>query len=256
MNQMAAVDSIQAGLTPAFLLLGCIVLFSYTTQAITGFGSTVIALALSAHIYSIPQLLPVLVGLNLPLCLYFVIKHRQSIESTLVFKEILPWMSAGVTVGLVLLASIPVPALKPMLGILIVIFAVREGIRLMRRTGSMPAMSNAQFRFWTFASGITHGIYASGGPLLVYAVSRKNLGASVFRSTMMTIWLFFNFFLIGFYAYEGRWSSKLVEAIFLLLPLIPIGIYLGEVLHHRISVRAFWFVVQSVLLVSGVSFLV
>ena len=247
--------ALHAGFEPAFLVLGAIVFFSYTTQAITGFGSTVVALALGAQIFSIPELLPVLVALNIPLCLYFVLRHRDKIAQSLLFREILPWMSIGVCAGALLLVSLPVPALKPGLGALIVLFSLREGVRLVRKRET-SVMSAPVFRFWTGAAGITHGLYASGGPLLVYAVSRKNLDTSVFRATMMSVWLFFNVFLLALYFYDGKWTHESERAVLFLLPLIPAGIYAGELLHHRIPVRGFWILVQLVLFLSGVSFLI
>jgi hypothetical protein len=40
--------------------LSIIVLISYTTQAMSGFGSTILALTLGVHLYPINVLLPVL----------------------------------------------------------------------------------------------------------------------------------------------------------------------------------------------------
>ena len=44
--------------------LAFIVLISYTTQAMSGFGSTILALTLGVHLYSIKVLLPVLVSVK------------------------------------------------------------------------------------------------------------------------------------------------------------------------------------------------
>ncbi len=249
-------NPIEAGLDPPFLLLGAIILFSYTTQAITGFGSTVIALTLGAHLYSIPDLLPILVALNLPLCLYFVLRHGKKIDLPLLGKEILPWMTLGLVGGVLLLYVLPLPVLRPVFGVLIVIFAVREGIRLLRHGHKTSPMHPPVFRFWTVGAGVMHGLYASGGPLLVYALSRKNLETTYFRSTLMAVWLAFNVVLIGTYFYQDRWTIEGLRAVLFLLPVIPAGIGLGEFLHHRIPVRAFWILVQTVLLVSGASFLI
>ena len=239
------------------ILLGLIVLFSYTAQAITGFGSTVVALTLGVHLFTLGELLPVLVALNLPLCSYFVIRHGSSIDRGLLFRQILPWMTAGVCAGLVIFHFIPGPYAKYLFGILIVIFALRESARLLFTRDSAPApMSDPVFRITVFFAGITHGMYASGGPLLVYAVSKKELTSAVFRSTLMAVWLVFNVVLIGVYFFRGNWTEKTTFTVLALLPLIPAGIWVGEILHHRISVRGFWMLVQAVLLVSGISFLI
>lgn len=248
-------QTLQAGFETPFLVLALIILFSYTTQAITGFGSTVIALALGAQLYPVEQLLPVLVALNLPLCLYFVMRHRVRIDRPLLTKEILPWMSLGVAAGACLLLWLPAGSLKPGLGLLIVLFSLREILRLVLNSDH-TAMTAPVFRFWAAAAGVTHGLYASGGPLLVYAVSKRRLDPGVFRATMMAVWLFFNVFLLVFYGVNGRWTEAAAFSVLVLLPLIPAGIYAGELLHHKIPVRGFWLIVQAVLLLSGVSFLI
>jgi len=53
-----------------FFWLALIVFFSYTTQAMSGFGSTILALTLGIHLYPIEVLLPVLVPLDMMVNLY------------------------------------------------------------------------------------------------------------------------------------------------------------------------------------------
>ena len=50
--------------------LALIVLISYSIQAMSGFGSTILALTLGVHLYPIEVLLPVLVPLDLLVNLY------------------------------------------------------------------------------------------------------------------------------------------------------------------------------------------
>ena len=52
--------------------LGGFILLAYTLEAITGFGSIVIALSLGALLLPIEQLLPVLVPLNICMTGYLV----------------------------------------------------------------------------------------------------------------------------------------------------------------------------------------
>ena len=53
-----------------WVLLGLFVLLAYTTEAMTGFGSIVIALSLGALVLPLDTLMPVLVPLNLLLSGY------------------------------------------------------------------------------------------------------------------------------------------------------------------------------------------
>src|SRR5690606_890364 len=54
-----------ATLMECIWLLALFILFAYTVEAVTGFGSIVIALSLGALLMPVPQLLPILVPLNI-----------------------------------------------------------------------------------------------------------------------------------------------------------------------------------------------
>ena len=63
--------------------LGGFILLAYTLEAITGFGSIVIALSLGALLLPIEQLLPVLVPLNICMTGYLVSRHWRLIDRRL-----------------------------------------------------------------------------------------------------------------------------------------------------------------------------
>ena len=108
-------------------------------------------------------------------------------------------------------------------------------------------------KFGLPTAGIVHGIYASGGPLLIYAVSRLNLTKSVFRSTLGAVWFILSVILTASYVMTGKMSAHSLKLILLLLPVILIGILLGEWLHHRINEYRFKIFVFAVLLFAGLS---
>ena len=60
--------------------LGAFILLAYTLEAVTGFGSIVIALSLGALLLPIEQLLPVLVPLNIGMTGSLVWRHRAQID--------------------------------------------------------------------------------------------------------------------------------------------------------------------------------
>jgi uncharacterized membrane protein YfcA len=66
--------------------LGLIVLVSYTTQAMTGFGSTIIALTLGVHLYPIEVLLPVLVPLDMLVNFYIATRYHRHVNHPLLFR--------------------------------------------------------------------------------------------------------------------------------------------------------------------------
>ncbi len=105
---------------PRFWGLAPIILLSFTTEAMTGFGSIVIAVTIGANFFPIKELLPVLVPLNILLSGYIVWRHHRHIDRGLLFHRILPWCGIGVLIGLSL-------------------FRYAEGIRLKRAFGLLVA---------------------------------------------------------------------------------------------------------------------
>ncbi|MBI3394440.1 MAG: sulfite exporter TauE/SafE family protein [Spirochaetia bacterium] len=255
-GKSAPVPDITTSYSLFFFLFGSVVLFAFATQAITGFGGTVIAVTLGAHMFSLDSIIPVMVALNVPLCIYFIWIGRAQVDWRLVFRGILLWMTPGILVGALVMRYLPSQGARPLFGAIILLFAVRELWRLYSGAVSAPGMPAWLFHAVVFTSGITHGMYASGGPLLVYAASRSNLTKGAFRSTLMMVWLVTNGILIGMFAYQGRWTENTGWTSLALFPVVPLGIVIGEWLHHRISIRGFWILVQSVLLIAGAAFFV
>ncbi len=242
-------------LTWPLLWLAVIVFGAYTTQAMTGFGSIIIALALGAHLYPLQQLLPVLVALNVPLCLYLVIRHRRHLQGRLLVTEILPWMGLGLGLGVLLAGVIRGQWLEQLFGLLVVVLASRELWRL-RAPRARPAGGLTGMRLSLGGAGIVHGLYASGGPLLVHALGRRQLPPAAMRCTLMTVWLIFNSTLLVIYVWRGQWTQEVLAQTLWLLPLIPPGVVLGEWLHARVSVRGFYILLQVLLVISGLALMV
>jgi len=233
--------------------LSIIVLMSYTTQAMSGFGSTILALTLGVHLYPIEVLLPVLVPLDMLITLYLVTRHYRQISRPHLFRSILPAMGFGVLVGIIAFQFIEGNLLKKLFGLLVILLSVRELYRLLRHRHDQISLSNLAAKTCILAAGIAHGIYASGGPLLVYAVSRLNLSKSVFRSTLAAVWFIFSVILSASYLMTGKFTAHSLRYILILLPMILIGILLGEWLHHRIDENRFKLFVFAVLFFAGLS---
>src|SRR5688572_30656932 len=75
-----------------FIILSLIILLANTTEAISGFGSTIISVTLGSNFYPINELLPVLVPLNVLLSFYIVFRYHDLIDYQVLFKKILPFM--------------------------------------------------------------------------------------------------------------------------------------------------------------------
>ena len=236
--------------------LALIVLISYSTQAMSGFGSTILALTLGVHLYPMDVLLPVLVPLDLLVNLYIVTRHHQHMDLPLLYRTIIPAMGIGLLVGLAAFHFIQGTVLEKIFGFLVIMLSGRELYRLFRGQQDQNVLSYMVSAAYITAAGFIHGIYASGGPLLIYAVSKLNLPKAVFRSTLGAVWLFFSIILTGFYLFSSKLTEDSMKLILILLPLIVIGILLGEWLHHHIDDYRFKIFVFAVLLFAGLSIII
>lgn len=237
-------------MTEAWVWLGAFVLLSYTIEAVTGFGSIVIALSLGASLLPIADMLPILVPLNIASSTYLSLRYREHIHWPTLLRLILPLMAAGTLAGHLLRPALGGAALQALFGVLVTWFACRELWR-MRRAADPHRHGPTATRGLMLGAGLTHGLFASGGPLLVYGLAASALDKTSLRATLIAVWLSLNLLLTILYALDG----SLVPALPRLgayLPLVVIGIAAGEWLHHRIDERRFRQIVFLLLAVTGV----
>ncbi|HEX5513897.1 MAG TPA: sulfite exporter TauE/SafE family protein [Gammaproteobacteria bacterium] len=220
-----------------WLWLGLFILLAYTVEAATGFGSIVIALSLGALFLPITELLPVLVPLNIIFSGYLCIRHRAHIQWPTLLRLILPLMALGTLFGYLLRPILGGAVLHSLFGVLLIVFATRQ-LWLMHRTAETEASRPSKQQALTLAAGITHGLYASGGPLLVYALASSTLAKAELRSTLITVWFTLNSLLTLIFLADGSLLSALPR-LASYLPTIIIGIMAGEWLHHRINEQRF-----------------
>ncbi len=161
-------------ITLPWLLLGLFIFLAFTTEAATGFGSIVIALSLGALVLPITEILPVLVPLNIVMSSTLSWRHRHAIHWPTLWQLILPLMVIGTLAGYGLRPWLGDQVLKHAFGVLVLWFSGRELWRMWR--GAMATVHGGLWaRVWMLMAGITHGLFASGGPLLVYALSGLSL---------------------------------------------------------------------------------
>lgn len=234
-----------------WILLGLFVFLSYTIEAMTGFGSIVIAVSLGALVLPIPELLPVLVPLNILMSGYLSYKNRAAIHTPTLLGLILPAMVLGTIAGHVLKPYLGNHVLKMLFGALVLWFAGRE---LWRLRGANPAASTQRGPIATrgimTAAGVTHGLFASGGPLLVVALAGNPLNKESLRATLIAVWFTLNSLLTVAYLLNGTLVPALSRTVFY-LPVIAVGVVIGERLHAKIDELQFRRALFTVLAVVG-----
>lgn len=237
-----------------FILLGLFIGIAFTSESITGFGSIVIAIALGSLLLPIPELLPILVPLSVVMSSALLLRFHRDIHWPLLLKRIFPLMAAGMLSGIALLQLLSSDALKAAFACLVLWFALREWYKLKRGivTGLKPSWWQP---LWTFLAGITHGLFASGGPLLVYALSTFAVAKASFRATLVCVWFGLNvsYTLI-------MWHQGLIQPVLPMvasyLPVLAIAFWLGHFIHERVNENQFRQLVYALLTLSSLAMLI
>jgi len=245
--------------TPELILglFAVVIAFSYAVQTVTGFGSMVICVTIGAHLMDIREVVTLAVPLSLLQTGYVSLRHRDGIAWGLLGKRILPWMCGGMALAFAFLSDVDSEGLKTAFGLMVLGLAARELWRLRGAGGaSTPAISRPVSMAAMLGAGVIHGIYATGGPLLVYALGRESLGKHVFRSTLTLVWFLLGIVLMVNFVIEGRYDAAVGAKIVWLVPGLPLGIAAGEWLHRRVDERRFNVLIYGLLVAAALTLLI
>jgi len=234
--------------------LAASMVFAYAVQTMTGFGSQVIVLSISAVVYPLAVTMPVVLALNLLMCGFVALRMRRAVDVKLLATEVFPWMGLGVLAGIATLRGFGFLPPKWPFGLVVVAFALKELRALSRRLAAVES-APATRRAWLASGGFVHAFYASGGPLVVTALAGTTLDRDRFRATLMTMWFVFNGVVLANVVTAGGWDHGTSVRTLALAPTVPLGIWIGEALKTRVNDRGFRVVVQATLLVAGLALL-
>lgn len=238
---------------PRFWTLAAVVAGAFAVEAATGFGATVLAVTLGVHLFPLEVLLPVIVPLGVTLSAFNAWRLRGHVDRALLARRILPLMGAGLVVGLVIFERASSSALQRAYGVFVVGVAASELWRMRHATDEPRPLPAIATRSAILGAGVIHGLFSSGGPLLVYALGRLPIDKAVFRATLSTLWMLLGTALSVAYAWNGRVGRETLVASAALVPVLGVALVLGEWAHRRLDEQRFRIVVYALLVVAGLT---
>jgi uncharacterized membrane protein YfcA len=225
-------------------LLGCILVLAHTAETILGFGATLIALALGVYLLPLETLVPMLVILGLLQSMWLVGRWFRYIDWRTLLVYILPLAAAGMVIGILSRQIADEDTLKAVLGGFIIMVSLAELALLF-----IKKAPGGQLRWYyrvplLIGGGIFHGLFATGGPPIVYYASRQFSTQETFRATLSMLWLILNVGLIIGFLVAGQIDLPKLGMTAMVLPGLVIGIVIGSF----IRVKEFWFKVLTYIL--------
>lgn len=228
-----------------------ILLFAYTLRGITGFGSGLIAIPLLAHFLPLTFVVPFVLVLDFTASLALAHHTRVNVRWGEI-RALLPTTMFGILIGVFLLVSLPREPLLLGLALFVMFF----GLRYVFNVHSEKPVS----RWWALPTGFIGGsigaLFGTGGPPYVVYLSHRLHDKALLRATLTGLFMLDGGFRFAVFLYTGLLlQDHMLTALLFALPLMGVGLYLGNHVHLGISRRQQLVIIGTLLLLSGASLL-
>ncbi|AQU80850.1 sulfite exporter TauE/SafE family protein [Planococcus faecalis] len=220
-------------------------------EAMTGFAGTLLAMPFSMLLIGINEAKTILNILALIACFYITITNLKHINKQEFFK-ITVFMLVGLAIGMMLFQKLALGYLLNIYAVVIILIALKN-MFIKKSIVKIPFMVTIVI---LLLAGVIHGMFLSGGSLLVIYAMTTLKGKSEFRATLAAIWVVLD---IGMIINQLRLGYVTSEVLTLTsIALIPLffAIVIGNFFHKYIKQELFLKITYVLLLISGVSLLV
>ncbi len=212
-----------------------------------GFGS--LTVPLMALVVSVPQAAAILMPLLLLMDLLGIAAFRRDFDRELLL-FLIPCGLAGTVVGALLFRALPAHTVAGLVGIFTLLFLAQRLVFPPRPDSTPP--SRVAGGLLTVLSGFTSFIAHAGGPPVAAYVIPLRLTPVVFTATMAYFFFIVNLSKWIPYAWLGLLDWRNLATSLVLLPLAPVGVWIGVRTARRISVVWFYRFLYLGMLLTGV----
>ena len=210
------------------VLIG-ILIFAHGIETILGFGSTVIAIALGGLVAPIGTLVQAFVILGFGQASWILVREWRHINWPRLWREVFPACISGTLLGFGLHAYVSERALRIGVGTVVTLLALAQLYALIRgkRSGKLSKPVGLGF---LVAGGIMHGLFATGGPLIIYYAQRSLGAPAAIRASLATLWIVLNTsVMINFYR-QGLLTEASFDMAIYLIPGLLGGLVAGSLI--------------------------
>lgn len=222
-------------------MLAAVVALAFFVEAVTGFGGTVVTLAVGSFFVPVGRLLPAFLPLNLALSLFVLARDGRAVDRGVLLRRVAPWMLLGLPLGMGLARVLD--GAQGLFGLFVAGLALRD---LLRPLAAPPPAPPA-----LLGAGVAHGAWGTGGPLVVWVLGGLGLDKTAFRATLAALWLSLNLVLLAGFARDGALGRESAALSLVLAPGLVAGAVAGQLAHTRLDAGRFRRLVSVGLLVAG-----
>lgn len=212
-----------------------------------GFGS--LAVPLMALAVPVPQAAAIFMPLLLVMDVLGLRAWRGHYDWRLL-RFLLPWGLVGIVAGMLMFKYLDDRLVAGLVGAFTLAFLAQR--LLMPPRPDSPAPPRWAGRLLTATSGFTSFVAHAGGPPINAYLIPMRLPPATFTATMAVFFFTLNLSKWGPYGWLGLLDPRSMWTALVLLPLAPIGVWIGVRIAHRIDPRLFYRLVYTGMFLTGV----
>lgn len=205
-------------------------------QAITGFAGTLISMPPTIKLIGVGEakaLLNAIAQISSLMIVCTGFKHINWKE----FAKMFICMIIGMAAGIKIFEIFPLHQLLILYGIMIIAIAIKK--LLFSRTSKTASQNKASLPQWfmliiLLAAGIIHGMFVSGGALLVVYAAAVLKDKEEFRATIAMIWLTTGCYMTGTQVMLGNFNTHVIMLLIVGIVPVFVGTFIGTKLVKKI----------------------
>lgn len=242
-------------LSVAELLYFCfIIVISYAIRGSAGFGGVTVPLL--AWVMSLKTVVPMVTFLGLVSSITILrTEHRHIAWQDL--WRVLPWTALGVAIGVYFFKILDASTLARMLGGFVLAYGCYALLMTWRAPGKLQLPMYAITPTAGTLAGFVGTMFGSmAGMFFAIYLDILRHGRDAFRATVAAILFALGILRGGAYVIAGEFTHDVLIACAVALPMMGIGIFIGNRIHANLNDVAFKRLVAAILIVSGLPLLV
>lgn len=227
----------------------CIILVASILQTSSGFGFSIMATPFLLMIFQPQQSIQINIILSLVISASLIMKLRKDVDFALL-KRLILGSVAGAPLGIFIFLSIDIHVFKLGIGILLLLLTA-----LLIWNVKLTATPSKDIWVGSLSGLLTTSIGMPGPPLLLYFAGTAT-GKEKLRATTLAFYLFiYSLSLITQMLFSGTSKSIWLSSL-LALPVVFLGLYLGQIVFKLFTQRAFLLLTYILLSCTGIFLLI
>lgn len=226
-----------------------VVFMANIVEGITGFAGTMLAMPAGMLLIGVEEAKIVLNIVAIFVSSNIAIRNRRDVNRKEVVK-LSGLMLIGMAAGIYLFSILSPGVLMRIYGVLIICIAIRG----LMTEKNMKIPANLLIVVVLIA-GVVHGMFLSGGALLVIYAVEVLKEKSVIRATLAPVWIVLNTLMLIKNLAAGEVTGNILQlTVWCVVAVIP-ALVIGNVLHKKIRQERFVKLTYVLLIISGITLL-